>query len=116
QLNAAWATTNAAPQSADPIVTTVVNNTAISKNFKTLSTAVDADSDVFRVSEINGERIDYDNGNPVHVFEVDGKEFTFTKATQIVSADAQLTPHTWVGTFKLADDEGGETDALAWSI
>lgn len=119
QLSPQWFTGNSIP-TASNITTTVVNNTAISKNFVTLSTAADADSDVIRVSEINGVKIDYDseaNGySATYAFEVDGKAFTFTKATQIVSAAAQLGADTWTGTFRIGDDEGGETALKTWSI
>ena len=115
QLNAAWDTGNVAP-TAGNIVTTVVNNTAIGKNFLTLSAGADVDSDVIRVTEINGIPIDYTEAALIVAFVVNGKNFTFTKATQVVSAAAQVNPNTWVGTFKLSDDEGGQTALKNWSI
>lgn len=119
QLDADWFTgnllDNAAP-TANNVTRTVANNTAISFNFLTAASAADVDSDVLRIAEINGTTIDYDNPAATHVFAVNGKQFTFTKATQVLSANAQANPNTWTGTFKVKDDEGGLSALRTWSV
>lgn len=119
QLHAQWFTrneTNNAVPTASNVTRTVVNNTAISFNLLTTALPADVDSDVLRVHEINGTVIDYENPAPTHIFSVSGKQFTFTKATQVLSANAQTSPNTWTGTFKIADDEGGVSVSRTWSV
>lgn len=117
QLAIDWTTSNAAPVGAVNVVVVLpANNDPISINLVELSTAADADSDLVRVDTLNGVDIDYTDGNDAAYFDVDGKSFTFVKETQLLTADAQIDPATWSGTFVLADDEGGLTDEFTWSI
>lgn len=115
-LSATWFTGNVAP-TVNNIVSTVANNTAISVNFLTASSSSDADSNVRRVKSINGKPINYAaNSATTQTFVVDGKTFTFTKATQVLSATAQTAVKTWTGTFVIEDDEGGVAPERTWSI
>lgn len=119
QLDPKWFTANLIENvvpTIDNVVETFANNTAISFNLLAAANVVDPDSDVHLVAEINGTTIDYDNPAPTHVFSVNGKQFTFTKATQVLSANAQTNPNTWGGTFRVKDDEGGLSAPATWSV
>lgn len=110
--------TNTAP-TANAIVTTVANNTAISKNFLTLSSGADANSDTIRITEINGVDVPTPFAAGNYEFTVDGKVFTLAKETGVVTAAAQAEADTWTGTFKIGDNDPvdpKETAATNWSI
>jgi len=116
QIDDDWATANVDPTGSDIPVQQFANNTPISVNFITVAAGADADSDVLRVSEFNGDAVDYSNDNLTQDFFIGTKKFTLTKATGVITSNATAVAQTWTGTFKIADDEGGETDAINWSI
>lgn len=110
-----WFTAANAAPTANNVTVNLASGAAVNSDIKALSSAADADSDVIYLSEING--VDVPAVGTVQVV-VNGVTLTAAR-TGVVTAPAganNVGPKVVSTTFRIADDEGGETAAKTLTI